>query len=116
MTEQEYIDKKDEMMNHYGVQSERVHTLQQLLKAYTMFNKDDEYVVLNGEVKIVDEQTGRIMEGRRWSDGLHQAVEAKEHVKIEAATQTFATITLQNYFRMYHKLAGMTELIGMYLT
>ena len=108
MTEQEYIDKKDEMMNHYGVQSERVHTLQQLLKAYTMFNKDDEYVVLNGEVKIVDEQTGRIMEGRRWSDGLHQAVEAKEHVKIEAATQTFATITLQNYFRMYHKLAGMT--------
>ncbi|MDU5344738.1 MAG: preprotein translocase subunit SecA, partial [Prevotella bivia] len=88
LTEQEYIDKKDEMMNHYGVQSERVHTLQQLLKAYTMFNKDDEYVVLNGEVKIVDEQTGRIMEGRRWSDGLHQAVEAKEHVKIEAATQT----------------------------
>ena len=108
LTEQEYIDKKDEIMNHYGVQSERVHTLQQLLKAYTMFNKDDEYVVLNGEVKIVDEQTGRIMEGRRWSDGLHQAVEAKEHVKIEAATQTFATITLQNYFRMYHKLAGMT--------
>lgn len=108
LTEQEYIDKKDEMMNHYGVQSERVHTLQQLLKAYTMFNKDDEYVVLNGEVKIIDEQTGRIMEGRRWSDGLHQAVEAKEHVKIEAATQTFATITLQNYFRMYHKLAGMT--------
>ncbi len=108
LTEQEYIDKKDEMMSHYGVQSERVHTLQQLLKAYTMFNKDDEYVVLNGEVKIVDEQTGRIMEGRRWSDGLHQAVEAKEHVKIEAATQTFATITLQNYFRMYHKLAGMT--------
>ena len=106
--EQTYIDKKDAMMAHYGVQSERVHTLQQLLKAYTMFNKDDEYVVLNGEVKIVDEQTGRIMEGRRWSDGLHQAVEAKEHVKVEAATQTFATITLQNYFRMYHKLAGMT--------
>lgn len=106
--EQEYIDKKDIMMANYGVQSERVHTLQQLLKAYTMFNKDDEYVVLNGEVKIVDEQTGRIMEGRRWSDGLHQAVEAKEHVKVEAATQTFATITLQNYFRMYHKLAGMT--------
>jgi preprotein translocase subunit SecA len=90
------------------VQSERVHTLQQLLKAYCMFNKDDEYVVIDGEVKIVDEQTGRIMEGRRWSDGLHQAVEAKEHVKVEAATQTFATITLQNYFRMYHKLAGMT--------
>ena len=106
--EQTYIDRKDAMMAHYGVQSERVHTLQQLLKAYTMFNKDDEYVVLNGEVKIVDEQTGRIMEGRRWSDGLHQAVEAKEHVKVEAATQTFATITLQNYFRMYHKLAGMT--------
>ena len=106
--EQTYIERKDAMMAHYGVQSERVHTLQQLLKAYTMFNKDDEYVVLNGEVKIVDEQTGRIMEGRRWSDGLHQAVEAKEHVKVEAATQTFATITLQNYFRMYHKLAGMT--------
>ena len=106
--EQTYIDQKDALMAHYGVQSERVHTLQQLLKAYTMFNKDDEYVVLNGEVKIVDEQTGRIMEGRRWSDGLHQAVEAKEHVKVEAATQTFATITLQNYFRMYHKLAGMT--------
>lgn len=106
--EQAYIDKKDEMMSKYGVQSERVHTLQQLLKAYTMFNKDDEYVVLDGEVKIVDEQTGRIMEGRRWSDGLHQAVEAKEHVKVEAATQTFATITLQNYFRMYHKLSGMT--------
>ena len=108
INEQEYIDKKDTMMANYGIQSERVHTLQQLLKAYTMFNKDDEYVVLNGEVKIVDEQTGRIMEGRRWSDGLHQAVEAKEHVKVEAATQTFATITLQNYFRMYHKLAGMT--------
>lgn len=108
LTDQERLDKKDEMLNHYAVQSERVHTLQQLLKAYTMFNKDDEYVVIDGEVKIVDEQTGRIMEGRRWSDGLHQAVEAKEHVKVEAATQTFATITLQNYFRMYHKLAGMT--------
>lgn len=108
LDEQTYVDKKDDLMSHYGVQSERVHTLHQLLKAYTMFNKDDEYVVLNGEVKIVDEQTGRIMEGRRWSDGLHQAVEAKEHVKVEAATQTFATITLQNYFRMYHKLAGMT--------
>ncbi|MCI6672234.1 MAG: preprotein translocase subunit SecA [Prevotella sp.] len=106
--DQTYVDKKDDLMSFYGVQSERVHTLQQLLKAYTMFNKDDEYVVLDGEVKIVDEQTGRIMEGRRWSDGLHQAVEAKEHVKVEAATQTFATITLQNYFRMYHKLAGMT--------
>ena len=108
LSDQERLDKKDEMLNHYAVQSERVHTLQQLLKAYTMFNKDDEYVVIDGEVKIVDEQTGRIMEGRRWSDGLHQAVEAKEHVKVEAATQTFATITLQNYFRMYHKLAGMT--------
>ena len=108
ISDQERLDKKDEMLNHYAVQSERVHTLQQLLKAYTMFNKDDEYVVIDGEVKIVDEQTGRIMEGRRWSDGLHQAVEAKEHVKVEAATQTFATITLQNYFRMYHKLAGMT--------
>ena len=85
-----------------------MHTLQQLLKAYTMFNRDDEYVIIDGEVKIVDEQTGRIMDGRRWSDGLHQAVEAKEHVKVQAATQTFATITLQNYFRMYHKLAGMT--------
>jgi len=108
LDDQTRLDKKDELLNHYSVQSERVHTLQQLLKAYTMFNKDDEYVVIDGEVKIVDEQTGRIMEGRRWSDGLHQAVEAKEHVKIEAATQTFATITLQNYFRMYHKLAGMT--------
>ena len=108
LTDQERVDKKDELMSHYAVQSERVHTLQQLLKAYCMFNRDDEYVVIDGEVKIVDEQTGRIMEGRRWSDGLHQAVEAKEHVKVEAATQTFATITLQNYFRMYHKLAGMT--------
>lgn len=93
ISDQERLDIKDEMMAHYGVQSERVHTLQQLLKAYTMFNKDDEYVVMDGEVKIVDEQTGRIMEGRRWSDGLHQAIEAKEHVKVEAATQTFATIT-----------------------
>ena len=108
LTEEQRVDKKDELLNHYAVQSERVHTIRQLLKAYCMFNKDDEYVVIDGEVKIVDEQTGRIMEGRRWSDGLHQAVEAKEHVKVEAATQTFATITLQNYFRMYHKLAGMT--------
>ncbi len=99
---------KDKVYSDYAVKSERVHTLQQLLKAYTMFNRDDEYVVIDGEVKIVDEQTGRIMDGRRWSDGLHQAVEAKEHVKVQAATQTFATITLQNYFRMYHKLAGMT--------
>ena len=108
LSDQERLDTKDDMLNKYAVQSDRVHTLQQLLKAYTMFNKDDEYVVMDGEVKIVDEQTGRIMEGRRWSDGLHQAIEAKEHVKVEAATQTFATITLQNYFRMYHKLAGMT--------
>lgn len=108
LSEQDRLDKKDELLNHYSVQSERVHTLQQLLKAYTMFNKDDEYVVMDGEVKIVDEQTGRIMEGRQWSDGLHQAVEAKEHVKVKEATQTFATITLQNYFRMYHKLSGMT--------
>ena len=108
LSDEERVNKKDELLQHYAVQSERVHTLQQLLKAYCMFNKDDEYVVIDGEVKIVDEQTGRIMEGRRWSDGLHQAVEAKEHVKVEAATQTFATITLQNYFRMYHKLAGMT--------
>ena len=108
ITDEERVQKKDELLTHYGIQSERVHTLQQLLKAYTMFNKDDEYVVIDGEVKIVDEQTGRIMEGRQWSDGLHQAVEAKEHVKVKDATQTFATITLQNYFRMYHKLAGMT--------
>lgn len=107
-TDEQYVDKKDDLLTHYSVQSERVHTLQQLLKGYTMFNKDDEYVVMDGQVKIVDEQTGRIMEGRRWSDGLHQAIEAKEHVKVEAATQTYATITLQNYFRMYHKLAGMT--------
>ena len=107
-TDEEKIEKKDEVFNDYATKSERVHTLQQLLKAYTMFNLNDEYVIQDGEVKIVDEQTGRIMEGRRWSDGLHQAVEAKEHVKVQAATQTYATITLQNYFRMYHKLAGMT--------
>ena len=108
LSDEERLNKKDELLQEYAVKSERVHTILQLLKAYTMFNRDDEYVVIDGEVKIVDEQTGRIMEGRRWSDGLHQAVEAKEHVKVEAATQTFATITLQNYFRMYHKLAGMT--------
>lgn len=100
--------KKDELINEYAVKSERVHTINQLLKAYSMFEKDVEYVVIDNKVKIVDEQTGRIMEGRRYSDGLHQAIEAKERVKVEAATQTFATITLQNYFRMYHKLAGMT--------
>ena len=106
--EDERLAKKDALMQDYALKAERVHTIQQLLKAYTMFVKDDDYVIMDGEVKIVDEQTGRIMEGRRWSDGLHQAVEAKERVKVEAATQTFATITLQNYFRMYHKLAGMT--------
>ena len=100
--------KKDEIMADFALKSERVHTVHQLLKAYAMFEKDVDYVIMDNKVKIVDEQTGRIMEGRRWSDGLHQAVEAKENVKIEAATQTFATITLQNYFRMYHKLAGMT--------
>lgn len=104
----EKLAKKDELLREYAVKSERVHTVHQLLKAYTMFEKDVEYVVMDNKVKIVDEQTGRILEGRRYSDGLHQAIEAKEHVKVEAATQTFATITLQNYFRMYHKLAGMT--------
>ena len=108
LSDEERVMKKDQLYSDYAVKSERMHTLQQLLKAYTMFNRDDEYVIIDGEVKIVDEQTGRIMDGRRWSDGLHQAVEAKEHVKVQAATQTFATITLQNYFRMYHKLAGMT--------
>ncbi|MDR1865128.1 MAG: preprotein translocase subunit SecA [Bacteroidales bacterium] len=102
------IEKKDELLRDYAIKSERVHTVNQLLKAYTLFERDDEYVVIDNKVKIVDEQTGRIMEGRRYSDGLHQAIEAKESVKVEAATQTFATITLQNYFRMYHKLAGMT--------
>lgn len=104
----EEFEAKEKLFADFGVKSERVHTMNQLLKAYTLFEKDDEYVVMDGEVKIVDEQTGRIMEGRRYSDGLHQAIEAKENVKIEAATQTFATITLQNYFRMYNKLAGMT--------
>ena len=108
LTDEQRLAKKDELMTNYAIKSERVHTINQLLKAYTMFEKDDEYVVIDGQVKIVDEQTGRIMEGRRYSDGLHQAIEAKENVKVEAATQTFATITLQNYFRMYHKLSGMT--------
>ena len=107
-TEEEKQAKKDEILANYSVKSERVHTVNQLLKAYTLFEKDDEYVVMDNKVMIVDEQTGRIMDGRRYSDGLHQAIEAKERVKVEAATQTFATITLQNYFRMYHKLAGMT--------
>ena len=108
LTDEERLAKKDALLTNYAIKSERVHTINQLLKAYTMFEKDDEYVVIDGQVKIVDEQTGRIMEGRRYSDGLHQAIEAKEGVKVEAATQTFATITLQNYFRMYHKLSGMT--------
>ncbi|MFN5183876.1 MAG: preprotein translocase subunit SecA [Bacteroidota bacterium] len=102
------LELKEALMLEFSVKSERVHTIQQLLKAYTLFERDVEYVIDEGKVKIVDEQTGRIMEGRRYSDGLHQAIEAKENVKIEAATQTYATITLQNYFRMYHKLAGMT--------
>ena len=106
--DEEKLAQKDKVYNDYAIKSERVHTIQQLLKAYTMFNLNDDYVIQDGEVKIVDEQTGRIMEGRRWSDGLHQAVEAKEHVKVQDATQTYATITLQNYFRMYHKLSGMT--------
>ena len=109
ITAEEKITKKEEMLTNFAIKSERVHTINQLLKAYTMFDRDVEYVVTeDGQVKIVDEQTGRIMEGRRYSDGLHQAIEAKERVKVEAASQTFATITLQNYFRMYHKLAGMT--------
>jgi len=102
------LHRKEALLNDYGVKADRIHTVQQLLKAYTLFDKDVEYVVMDGGVKIVDEQTGRILDGRRYSDGLHQAIEAKENVKIEATTQTYATITLQNYFRMYHKLAGMT--------
>ncbi|MFN0275216.1 MAG: preprotein translocase subunit SecA, partial [Chitinophagales bacterium] len=105
---EEKIAAKDKLMQDFAIKSERIHSLQQLLKAYTLFEKDVEYVVMDGKVKIVDEQTGRILEGRRYSDGLHQAIEAKENVKVEAATQTYATITLQNYFRMYHKLCGMT--------
>ena len=108
MTADEIQQKKDDILTNYSIKSERVHTVHQLLKAYTLFEKDVDYIIDGGEVKIVDEQTGRVMEGRRWSDGLHQAVEAKENVKVEGATQTFATITLQNYFRMYNKLSGMT--------
>ena len=108
LTAEEKQVKKDDILADFALKSERVHTVNQLLKAYTMFDKEIDYIIQDGKIKIVDEQTGRIMEGRRWSDGLHQAVEAKENVKVEAATQTFATITLQNYFRMYHKLAGMT--------
>ncbi len=107
-TPEERIARKDDLMRDYSIKSERIHTVNQLLKAYTLFDKDVEYIITEGKVKIVDEQTGRVMEGRRYSDGLHQAIEAKENVKIEASTQTYATITLQNYFRMYHKLAGMT--------
>ena len=107
-TPEEKLQQKETLLNEYSIKAERIHTVQQLLKAYTLFENDVEYVVIEGQVKIVDEQTGRIMEGRRYSDGLHQAIEAKENVKIESATQTYATITLQNYFRMYHKLAGMT--------
>ena len=105
---EEKLQRKEALLNEYAIKADRIHTVQQLLKAYTLFDKDMEYVVLDGQVKIVDEQTGRILDGRRYSDGLHQAIEAKENVKIEAATQTYATVTLQNYFRMYHKLAGMT--------
>src|SRR6202012_5776298 len=105
---EEKLQQKESLLNEYAIKADRIHTGQQLLKAYTLFDKDVEYIVLDGQVKIVDEQTGRILDGRRYSDGLHQAIEAKENVKIEAATQTYATITLQNYFRMYHKLAGMT--------
>ena len=108
LSAEEKMKKKDELLADYALKAERVHTVNQLLKAYTMFEKDVEYVIMDNKVKIVDEQTGRILEGRRYSEGLHQAIEAKENVKVEAATQTFATITLQNYFRMYHKLAGMT--------
>jgi preprotein translocase subunit SecA len=108
LKESEKLAKKDSMLQDYAIKSERIHTINQLLKAYALFEKDDEYVIMDNKVKIVDEQTGRVMEGRRYSDGLHQAIEAKERVKVEAATQTFATITLQNYFRMYHKLSGMT--------
>ena len=108
LPQEEKIKQKEVLLNEYGIKTDRIHTVQQLLKAYTLFDKDVEYVVMDGAVKIVDEQTGRILDGRRYSDGLHQAIEAKENVKIEAATQTYATVTLQNYFRMYHKLCGMT--------
>ena len=108
LSAEEKFQQKEALLNEYSIKADRIHTVQQLLKAYTLFDKDVEYVVLDGQVKIVDEQTGRILDGRRYSDGLHQAIEAKENVKIEAATQTYATVTLQNYFRMYHKLAGMT--------
>ncbi len=108
LSDEEKVKKKDELIKDYSIKSQRIHSVNQLLKAYTLFEKDTEYIIVDGKVMIVDEQTGRVMEGRRYSDGLHQAIEAKENVKVEDATQTYATITLQNYFRMYHKLAGMT--------
>ncbi len=108
LTEEERIHKKEELIRDYSTKSQRIHSVNQLLKAYTLFERDTEYIIVDGKVKIVDEQTGRVLDGRRYSDGLHQAIEAKENVKVEDATQTYATITLQNYFRMYHKLAGMT--------
>ena len=108
LSKEDEAKKKEDLYKDFSVKSERIHTLNQLLKAYTLFEKDIQYVVMNNKVMIVDEQTGRIMDGRRYSDGLHQAIEAKENVKIEDATQTFATVTLQNYFRMYRKLSGMT--------
>ena len=108
LAKEDYLSQKDSLVREYSIKSERIHSISQLLKAYSLFEKEVEYVILDGKVKIVDEQTGRIMEGRRYSDGLHQAIEAKENVTVEAATQTYATITLQNYFRMYHKLCGMT--------
>src|SRR5690606_4062290 len=108
LSAEEKLAKKDELMRDFSVKSERIHSINQLLKAYTLFEKDTEYILDEGKVKIVDEQTGRIMDGRRYSDGLHQAIEAKENVKVEDATQTYATVTLQIFFRMYHKLAGMT--------
>ena len=107
-TEQNKLELKETLMRDFAIKSERIHTINQLLKAYTLFEKDIEYIIADSKVKIVDEQTGRVLDGRRYSDGLHQAIEAKENVKVEAATQTYATITLQNYFRMFHKLAGMT--------
>jgi len=108
LSDQERMERTEKLLSDYSIKQERIHTLQQLLKAYTLFEKDTDYVIMDGKVKIVDEQTGRIMDGRRYSDGLHQALEAKENVRVEEATQTYATITLQNYFRMYHKLSGMT--------
>ena len=108
LSNDDFLTRKDELIRDYSIKSERIHSVNQLLKAYSLFEKEVEYVIMDNKIKIVDEQTGRIMEGRRYSDGLHQAIEAKENVKVEAATQTYASITLQNYFRMYHKLSGMT--------